>query len=127
MENKNIRIGARLLKARRLRLILAKPSTITRTAQISRRWYLKMPKPPHRAHQIFPTQKLLRIDLLYPPINVVKKHVRHPREHSSTSHHRGGEYRRHSPRRLREVSSRSVDHDEVPLLIVYLIRKIGQC
>lgn len=85
-----------------------------------------MPQSPNTFNQVLPTQKLLRENLFNLPIHIVQKHVRHTGSLPISSHHRRGEYRRHAPRRLREVPFRRVDHHQVPLRIVHLIGKVMQ-
>ena len=85
---------------------------------------LKVPKPPNSIHLILHTQKLSCITLLYLPIHIVQEHVRHTHSRSRTCHHRRRVYRRHSPRRIREIPSWRVDHYHVPFLLVHFFRQL---
>lgn len=85
------------------------------------RWHLKVPKPSGTIHQVLLTQELQRVKLLHLPIHVVQEHVRHTGSLPIPRHHGGGEHGGHSPRSLREIPFRRIDHDKVPLHVVNLV------
>lgn len=85
-----------------------------------------MPESADTFDQLFPAEKLLRVNLLHLPIHIVQEHVRHAGPLPVPCHHRRREDRRHAPRRLREVPLRRVDHDQIPLPRVHLVREVVQ-
>jgi len=85
---------------------------------------LEVPEPAHAFDQLLPAEKLLGVSLLHLPIHIVQEHVRHAGALPVPRHHRRREDRRHASWRLREVPLRRVDHDQIPLRRVHLVREV---
>lgn len=86
----------------------------------------EMPEPPDRVNPILPTQKLLGINPLNPPIHIVQEHVRHPLPLPTPRHHRRRVDRAHPPRQVSGVAPRRIDHDQIPLPLIHLLRQVAE-
>uniref|UniRef100_A0A0A9DPF5 Uncharacterized protein n=1 Tax=Arundo donax TaxID=35708 RepID=A0A0A9DPF5_ARUDO len=82
----------------------------------------EMPKPAGPADPEPVAEELLREHHLHPPVHVVQEHVGVPLAAARARQGRRRPYRRHPPRRRREVPLGCVHHDHVPLRLVQLRR-----